>query len=199
MTTNQLIALGFPLLTAAAVGLTGLFIRRPWSEPALINLSGVEEAERIIAEREEAERISRQGGPWPPATLREHLAQEARARAGAESVNLHADDLRLTPERPLTDAEITQMESFKRTGKWFPELDLDVPDKEIGSSHVGHYVFARKLDLDVATDVEVSIQEVMRQKPSVSREAIGLVKEILTQVERNLSRKPISTKPMPKS
>ena len=32
MTTNQLIAMGFPLLTAAAVGLTGLFIRKPWSE-----------------------------------------------------------------------------------------------------------------------------------------------------------------------
>jgi hypothetical protein len=32
MTTNQLIAMGFPLLTAAAVGITGLFIRRPWAE-----------------------------------------------------------------------------------------------------------------------------------------------------------------------
>jgi len=32
MTTNQIVALGFPVLTLAAVGLTGLFIRRPWSE-----------------------------------------------------------------------------------------------------------------------------------------------------------------------
>jgi hypothetical protein len=32
MTTNQLIAMGFPLLTAAAVGLTGLFVRKPWLE-----------------------------------------------------------------------------------------------------------------------------------------------------------------------
>jgi hypothetical protein len=32
MTTNQLIAIGFPLLTAAAVGLTGLFIRKPWAK-----------------------------------------------------------------------------------------------------------------------------------------------------------------------
>jgi hypothetical protein len=32
MTMNQLIAIGFPLLTAAAVGITGLFIRRPWAE-----------------------------------------------------------------------------------------------------------------------------------------------------------------------
>lgn len=32
MTTNQLIAMTFPLLTAAAVGLTGLLIRKPWAE-----------------------------------------------------------------------------------------------------------------------------------------------------------------------
>jgi hypothetical protein len=32
MTANQLVAMGFPLLTAAAVGITGLFIRRPWAE-----------------------------------------------------------------------------------------------------------------------------------------------------------------------
>ena len=32
MTTNQIVALGFPVVTLAVVGLTGLFIRRPWSE-----------------------------------------------------------------------------------------------------------------------------------------------------------------------
>jgi hypothetical protein len=32
VTTNQLVALCFPLVTAAAVGLTALFIRRPWAE-----------------------------------------------------------------------------------------------------------------------------------------------------------------------
>jgi hypothetical protein len=32
VTTNQLVALSFPLVTAAAVGLTALFIRRPWAE-----------------------------------------------------------------------------------------------------------------------------------------------------------------------
>jgi hypothetical protein len=32
VTTNELIALSFPLVTATAVGLTALFIRRPWAE-----------------------------------------------------------------------------------------------------------------------------------------------------------------------
>jgi hypothetical protein len=32
MTTNQAIAMFFPLLTAAAVFVTGLFIRKPWAE-----------------------------------------------------------------------------------------------------------------------------------------------------------------------
>jgi hypothetical protein len=32
MTTTQIVALGFPVVTLAVVGLTGLFIRRPWSE-----------------------------------------------------------------------------------------------------------------------------------------------------------------------
>jgi hypothetical protein len=32
VTTNQLVALSFPLVTAAAVGLTALLIRRPWAE-----------------------------------------------------------------------------------------------------------------------------------------------------------------------
>lgn len=32
MTTNQVIAMAFPLLTAVAVLVTGLFIRRPWAE-----------------------------------------------------------------------------------------------------------------------------------------------------------------------
>ena len=32
MTINQLVALSFPLVTAAAVGLTALFVRRPWAE-----------------------------------------------------------------------------------------------------------------------------------------------------------------------
>jgi hypothetical protein len=32
MTTHQLIALSFPLLTAAAVAVVALFVRRPWSE-----------------------------------------------------------------------------------------------------------------------------------------------------------------------
>jgi hypothetical protein len=32
MTTHQLVALGFPLLTAAAVAVVALFVRRPWSE-----------------------------------------------------------------------------------------------------------------------------------------------------------------------
>jgi hypothetical protein len=31
MTANQIVALGFPLVTLAAVGLTGLFVRR-WTE-----------------------------------------------------------------------------------------------------------------------------------------------------------------------
>ena len=34
MTINQLVALSFPLVTAAAVGLTALFVRRPWAEHA---------------------------------------------------------------------------------------------------------------------------------------------------------------------
>ncbi len=32
MTTHQLVALSFPLLTAAAVAVVALFVRRPWSE-----------------------------------------------------------------------------------------------------------------------------------------------------------------------
>ena len=32
MTTNQVIAMVFPLLTVAAVFITGFFIRRPWAE-----------------------------------------------------------------------------------------------------------------------------------------------------------------------
>lgn len=37
MTTNQLVALGFPLVTAAAFFVTALFIRKPWAEkPALV-------------------------------------------------------------------------------------------------------------------------------------------------------------------
>jgi hypothetical protein len=35
MTANQLIAMGFPLLAAAVVGITGLCIRRPWAEAPL--------------------------------------------------------------------------------------------------------------------------------------------------------------------
>ena len=33
MTTNQLLAMGFPVLTTALVGLTGLLVRRIWNEP----------------------------------------------------------------------------------------------------------------------------------------------------------------------
>ena len=32
MTGNQIFALSMPLITAAVVGLTGLFIRKPWNE-----------------------------------------------------------------------------------------------------------------------------------------------------------------------
>jgi hypothetical protein len=32
MTANQIIAMCFPLLTAAVVGLTAPFIRKPWNE-----------------------------------------------------------------------------------------------------------------------------------------------------------------------
>jgi hypothetical protein len=53
-TTNQLIAMGFPLLTAAAVGLTGLFIRKPWAEKAP-NYDQDYDAE-IVAEVEIGER-----------------------------------------------------------------------------------------------------------------------------------------------
>jgi hypothetical protein len=73
MTTNQAVAMFFPLLTAAAVFVTGLFIRKPWAEkkraaefdpnekigdpsPGLI---GIEGDEKIIARThlEEAERL----------------------------------------------------------------------------------------------------------------------------------------------
>jgi hypothetical protein len=33
MTTNQIVAMLFPLLAVVAVGLTGLFVRKPWNEP----------------------------------------------------------------------------------------------------------------------------------------------------------------------
>jgi hypothetical protein len=32
MTTNQIVAMLFPLLAVVAVGLTGLFIRKPWND-----------------------------------------------------------------------------------------------------------------------------------------------------------------------
>jgi negative regulator of sigma E activity len=60
MTTNQLIAMLFPLITAAAVGLTVLFIVKPWkhkrqnSQVQVAPKDTLEEAVKLIrrAERE---------------------------------------------------------------------------------------------------------------------------------------------------
>ena len=66
MTTNQLIAMGFPLLTAAAVGITGLFIRRPWAEgsdedveAAVVKVDQPESNVQGIAALDEAARLIR--------------------------------------------------------------------------------------------------------------------------------------------
>ncbi len=41
-TTNQIIAVLFPLVTAAAVFVTGLFIRKPWAETSAKNTAEVD-------------------------------------------------------------------------------------------------------------------------------------------------------------
>jgi hypothetical protein len=42
MTTNQIVALAMPLVTAAAVFVTGLFIRKPWAETSAKNTAEVD-------------------------------------------------------------------------------------------------------------------------------------------------------------
>jgi hypothetical protein len=53
MTTNQLIAMGFPLLAAAAVGLTAVFVRKPWAEEPATN--GEIVADGVMVKTEDAE------------------------------------------------------------------------------------------------------------------------------------------------
>jgi hypothetical protein len=65
MTTHQLFALSFPLLTAAAVAVVALFVRRPWSEKP-IELSSpnrerlLDHLERLNAEIEGKAHLVRQ-------------------------------------------------------------------------------------------------------------------------------------------
>jgi hypothetical protein len=65
MTTHQLVALVFPLLTAAAVAVVALFVRRPWSEKP-VELSSpsrervLDHLERLNAEIEGKAHLVRQ-------------------------------------------------------------------------------------------------------------------------------------------
>ena len=68
MTMNQLIAMSFPLVTAAAVALVALFVRRPWAEklaeapsqiPA-IKGETLEQLERLNAQIEGNAHLARQ-------------------------------------------------------------------------------------------------------------------------------------------
>ena len=48
MSTHQLVALSFPLLTAAAVAVVALFVRRPWSEKPVELSSSSANRERVL-------------------------------------------------------------------------------------------------------------------------------------------------------
>jgi hypothetical protein len=87
MTANQLIAMSFPLLTAAAVGLTGLFIRKPWAEkrayriPVITEVRPVDEHGREILAKDVKE--PRAGGDLERAERLLRSAQEEIQRARA--------------------------------------------------------------------------------------------------------------------
>ena len=58
MTTNLLVAIGFPLLTAAVVSLTGLLVRRPFAETVDVE---ARDAEGVYDLEELSEALSRAG------------------------------------------------------------------------------------------------------------------------------------------
>ncbi|MGJ5179995.1 hypothetical protein ACQR16_30800 [Bradyrhizobium oligotrophicum] len=65
MTTHQLVAMSFPLLTALAVAMVALFVRRPWSEkPVEVSSPNRERVldhlERLNAEIEGKAHLARQ-------------------------------------------------------------------------------------------------------------------------------------------
>ncbi|CCD94316.1 exported hypothetical protein [Bradyrhizobium sp. ORS 375] len=65
MTTHQLVALSFPLLTALAVAVVALFVRRPWTEkPVEVGSPSrervLEHVERLNAEIEVKTHLVRQ-------------------------------------------------------------------------------------------------------------------------------------------
>jgi hypothetical protein len=62
MTTNQIAALAMPLVTAAAVFVTALFIRKPWAETSAKNTAevDVEAVDDALAQAESLIRTARQ-------------------------------------------------------------------------------------------------------------------------------------------
>jgi hypothetical protein len=196
MTNSELLALGMPIVAAAAVGLTALFVRRPWSEPAVeaevrdgfnartyghpVDLDervphaglGIDPS-RELAEAESAmDRLKRTGRFY------------ADRESADEAVERHLD-LRLDPTRELTEAEAEKIDRLKRTGMAFLKSDesgMKVAE-ELRSG-------ARGQVTPPATPDDDAIAAPFTQRSLAAREAISAAMELLNQAQRELPLQP---------